>query len=80
MKIQPTNPIAPPPQQLKTPDTRAPATAPVAVTPPKGDTIELSVPAQVRQMWQSGQNASEIAYALGLTIQTVNDYLNRTRV
>ncbi len=81
MKIQPTNPINPPLQQLKTPETRAPAPAatPVAVTQPRGDTIELSVPAQVRQMALNGQNVSEIAYALGLTVQTVNDYLNRTQ-
>ena len=41
-----------------------------------GDTVTLSPSQQAHQLYQQGQAISQIAVALGLSVETVNGYLN----
>ena len=41
-----------------------------------GDTVTLSASQQVHQLYQQGQGLSQIAVSLGMSIDTVNSYLN----
>jgi DNA-binding CsgD family transcriptional regulator len=41
-----------------------------------GDTVTLSAAQQAHQLYHQGQAISQIAVALGLSIETVNSYLN----
>jgi DNA-binding CsgD family transcriptional regulator len=41
-----------------------------------GDTVTLSPSQQAHQLYHQGQAVSQIAVTLGLSIETVNSYLN----
>ncbi len=41
----------------------------------KGDTVELSLTAQIRNLKLQGQSLNQIAFALGLDTKTVASYL-----
>lgn len=74
MNIEPTSMANTPVQPIKPAEPKAPA---VTVQPiaPRTDTVEISIPAQARQLKQEGQSINEIAYKLSLSVETVSQYL-----
>jgi DNA-binding NarL/FixJ family response regulator len=61
----------------------SPATSPAARTPQpttknSGDTVRLSESQQVYQLYNQGQQVSQIATALRLPVELVNNYLGIT--
>lgn len=43
----------------------------------EGDTVKLSLAAQVRLLKRQGENISQIASQMGMDVKTVNSYLGR---
>jgi DNA-binding NarL/FixJ family response regulator len=42
------------------------------------DTVKISLPQQVYQLNRQGRSASQIAFQLNLTVETINSYLGTT--
>jgi len=77
MKIEPTNLPNSPVQPSKLQVAKAPAAETAVTSPvqPNKDIVEISVPAQARQLQQQGQTVDQIALKLNLSAQVVNQYL-----
>jgi hypothetical protein len=80
MKIEPIKVQSPPVQPAKATEAPAPTAKAPAIQPAitVKDTVELSLPAQARQLKLEGQSINEIAYKLSLPVQTVSQYLGLT--
>ena len=77
MNIEPASISNAPVQPVRAPEPKAPTVTAQAIQPvaPKTDTVEISIPAQARQLKLEGQSINQVAYKLSLSVDTVNQYL-----
>jgi DNA-binding NarL/FixJ family response regulator len=72
--VSTVNPVAKPGKTPEKPAVAVQETAAKATTV-QGDTVDLSIPAQVRLMQQQGLTVNQIAVKLDVSVQTVSQYL-----